>query len=399
VFYHKTYWNIAKAALTKRVPFYVQFFITSRCHLKCRMCNIVKANSELAEYDFKYTEQIARNFSKIGVGMVLLTGGEPFLRKDIADIVDIFVRHKLEVRLQTAGLTPRLPVIRRCLELGARDINVSLDTLDEGLNDYINGVKGSWRKAIETISAIESDFPKVNAVRALGCVLSPLNIDHVESVLEFAGKIGWCLSLVPVHVNHQDENYHFRAKNSEFSFKPADLERVKALIQRLKKLKKAGYPLFDSGPYLDSIITFIQNGRPSWRKNDICDAGKLYFAVRPDASYAPCCDNDYGEPLYVYDPDFPKIFYSKEFLEKNRAIARQCSGCNFGSYPEVTLTMRHLPSFLERAWLQVRSSWIGRNREAIGGLASLHATIDAIKLNHPVYSKNAFESKGECLDS
>jgi MoaA/NifB/PqqE/SkfB family radical SAM enzyme len=343
------------------------------------MCNIVAANSGVTEYDPKHTEQIARNLSKIGVGVVLLTGGEPFLRNDIADIVKIFIRRQLEVRLQTAGLTSRLNVIRRCLELGARDINVSLDTLDEDLHDHIRGVKGSWRKAVETVSAIENDFPKVNALRALGCVLSPLNIDHVESVLRFAREIGWHLSLVPVHLNRPDENYHFRGGNPEFAFKPEDAPRVEALIQRLKWLKKSGYPLYDSRPYLDSIITFIKEGRPSWRKNDVCDAGGLYFAIRPDGRYAPCCDNDYGESLYVYDADFPEIFRSKEFLEKNRAIARRCSGCNFGSYPEMTLTMRHFPSFFERACLQIHGGRAGRNSKITGDPNHIFEIIDEIK--------------------
>lgn len=124
-------------------------------------------------------EKIADNLVKIGVGVVLLTGGEPFLRDDIDDIVRIFKQKKLDVRMQTAGLYEKRDKIAKCVEYGARDINVSLDSLDENLSDFINGRTGSWRKALKTISFISNVFPQKDSICALGCVLSRYNIDEI----------------------------------------------------------------------------------------------------------------------------------------------------------------------------------------------------------------------------
>lgn len=356
MFNFKTNYSIIKGIITKQSPFYIQFFITNKCYLNCKMCNIVHANHELTLLNLDQIESIAKNLRSIGAGVVLLTGGEPFLRDDIVDIVKIFREYGLTPRLQTAGLISKFYNMRKCYDLGAKDINISLDTLDEELGDFINGVKGSWRKAIQTIGMISREFSSHDTVCALGCVLSPYNIDHIDDVLDFANAIGWSLSLVPVHVNSQDNEFHFRGNDASFSFKETDYEKIEKLIQQLHERKKTGDNIFDSTMYLDSIVTFIETKHPSWRYNGICDSPNLYFVIKPDGSFSPCCDHDLDHKVYVYDESFPQVYKSLSFKNEVKNITAHCPGCNFGSYPEMTLTCRHLGTFIERARLELRSS-------------------------------------------
>ena len=120
-----------KALLTKDSPFYIQFYVSKYCHLSCRMCNIVEANRDVKPFTSDKIERIADNLVKIGAGVVLLTGGEPFLRPDIDEIVRVFKSRRLDVRMQTAGIYEKRDKIAKCVEYGARDINVSIDSLDE----------------------------------------------------------------------------------------------------------------------------------------------------------------------------------------------------------------------------------------------------------------------------
>lgn len=350
--------SMMRALITHNSPFYVQFYISKFCHLRCRMCNIVKANEDILPFDSGKIDAIAKNLVKIGAGVVLLTGGEPFLRKDIDEIVRIFKSYKLDVRLQTAGLVNAWDKIKKCVEYGARDINVSLDSLDESLSDYINGLKGSWRDAIRTISFITRTFPAKDSICALGCVLSPYNIDEIIPLLEFATQIGWWLSLVPAHI-HTTERYdkylNFRGNDKSFLFEEKDYSKIEGLIKELKARKKRGFKLFDSDDYLDSIYYFIVNKTPSWRKNNICDTPNLYFAILPDGRFAPCCDFRLKRNIYVYDKDFPKIYKSKEFVNEVKEIAKMCGGCNFGSFPEMTLSARSFSTIKERILLQIKA--------------------------------------------
>ncbi len=351
--------SMIKALLTKKSPFYVQFYISNKCYLKCKMCNIVEANKMLEPFKTEDIGRIADNLVRIGTGVVLLTGGEPFMREDIEEIVRIFKSKKLDVRLQTAGLYSKRDKIVKCVEYGARDINVSLDSLDEHLSDYINGREGSWSNAIRTISYISKIFPQRDSICALGCVLSRYNIDEIEAMLDFVTQIGWMLSLVPVHITTPESPMNFRGYDEYFKFKEEEIPKIKSLIERLKRKKREGYNLFDSDDYLDSLLHFTSTGSLDWRHNGVCDSPDLYFVILPDGRFAPCCDFMLDEDIYVFDPDFPAIYKSGDFRKKIKKITQKCTGCNFGSFPEISLSMRSLSAFKERVLLQLKTKSSG----------------------------------------
>lgn len=384
MFTTQTKFAMAKAILTKDSPFYIQFYVSKYCHQKCKMCNIVEANHDLLPFDSSKIEQIAINLVRIGAGVVLLTGGEPFLRPDIEVIVKIFKKHNLDVRLQTAGLIYRKDKIKQCVDNGARDINVSLDSLDEDLSDYINGLKSSWRMALKTVSFISKTFPHKDSICAFGCVLSNYNINEIIPLLDFATRIGWWLSLVPVHITLPTSPLNFRGYDEYFRFQEKDIPRIEELIKKLKKMKNDGYNLFDSDDYLDSIYTFIKTGHPSWRKNNVCDSPNLYFAILPDGSFAPCCDHRLKDKIYVYDKKFPEIYKSKILRDNVKSITSKCPGCNFGSYPEMTLSARSFSTIKERISLQFKAQKKGlRTTEE----DELFQIITDVKSKYPYYDK------------
>ena len=82
--------TLARAALLQDAPVYVQFYITARCNLTCEQCNIIYANADVREATIDEIERIAENFAEMGVAIVLLTGGEPFARRDLPQIIRAF---------------------------------------------------------------------------------------------------------------------------------------------------------------------------------------------------------------------------------------------------------------------------------------------------------------------
>lgn len=386
MFTFRTKLSMLQALITKNSPFYIQFYVSKSCHLRCRMCNIVEATRDVAPFPGEKIGAIAANLRKIGAGVVLLTGGEPFLRPDIDEIVRALKGSGLDVRLQTAGLYARRDKIEQCVRNGARDINVSIDSLDEELSDFINGKPGSWRDAMRTISFISRVFPGKDSVCALGCVLSPYNVDEIDAVLDFATEIGWWLSLVPAHVTAPGMPMAFRGQDESFRFRPEDGAKVGALVDRLKRAKRQGKRLFDSDDYLDSIRRFVATGTPTWRKNGVCDTPNLYFAILPDGRFAPCCDYRLEENVFVHDPDFPVVYRSAAFRARVRDIAKRCPGCNFGSFPEMTLSARSLSTVRERIRLQLRAG--SRGFPPLGEEALLDI-VSKVKARHPIYPRPA----------
>jgi len=320
----------------------------------CKQCNIVETNSGLKNATLEEIDMIASNIRKIGGGIVLLTGGEPFLRKDLPEIVKIFKKYTLDVRLQTAGhkvSTEKL--IQETYDAGAKDINISLDSLIPEKQDYINSVPGSWHSAIQTIAKVSKIYTQ-SAICSIGCVLSRLNYYEIPSILEFASSMGWYLSLVPVHITDPSLKMGFRSHESDFIFRREDIPRLESVIEKLISMKKQGYLLFDSIDFLRSSLEFIKKGKPTWRKDDVCDSPFLYFAVRPNGDMMVCCDWQIpGSQVSLIDTEFPDKYKSKKLISEVQTVTKSCNGCHYGSYPEVTLSVRSFRSFYERAKITV----------------------------------------------
>jgi MoaA/NifB/PqqE/SkfB family radical SAM enzyme len=343
--------NLARSILTKDSPIYVQYYVTSRCNLACQQCNIIYADAVEKEMTLDQVRRAAENLAEIGVCIVLLIGGEPFMRRDLPEVVKAFTDVGIHVRLQTNGYASR-EALGRCIENGAHDISVSLDSLDPAVQDHINGGrKNSWRRALESVSTINELFPE-NGTAFFGTVLMPENTRHIPDVVRFAREIGWGVSLVPVHVTDADRPRGFRTvhDSAHLKFNDAQAADVRRLIGILRTMRKNGFPLYDSDLYLADIVRFVSGEPVRWRcrGGGVCDSPYMYFAISPGGCLKPCCDYTLDQRHYVYDDDFPATYGSGTIHEEAYDFTRRCGGCMYGSYPEITVTARFLGPFLER---------------------------------------------------
>ena len=116
----------------ERVHNYLRISVTENCNLRCFYC--------MPEEDYAFTPSerlmrageildIAKVFVTNGVDKIRLTGGEPLVRKDVADIMLALSKLPVSLTLTTNGT--RLHEFQHVLkECGIRSLNISLDTLD-----------------------------------------------------------------------------------------------------------------------------------------------------------------------------------------------------------------------------------------------------------------------------
>lgn len=333
-----------------RSPLYVQYYVTARCNLRCEQCNVIYANSDLSESSTLKTVEAIHNLGQIGTKVLLLTGGEPFVRSDIPILVKEAIKNKIHPRLQTNGAASKQKLID-CAENGANDISISLDSLNPHNQDFINGqFINSWESAISSIANINETFPS-NSFCALGCVFSPYNFMEVHKVIKFATEIGWYVSLVPAHTTDSISPRSFSTFDSRLRFKPDEIPLALDEIDKIIEMKKMGYKVYDSITFLENMKKFIAGEKLDWRDRNggKCDATKYYFAVLPDTQFSICCDYRLeNKTVYVSDQDFPKIYKSGVLTEMAIDKLSSCSGCLYGSYPEITISARYIESIIER---------------------------------------------------
>lgn len=342
--------TLAKAALFQNAPVYVQFYVTARCNLTCQQCNIIYANSDVRECTLDEIQRIADNFATMGVAIVLLTGGEPFVRRDLPEIIHAFESRGVHVRMQTNGFASEEQIVR-AIEAGGNDISISLDSLEPARQDSINGAfTNSWHQALRTIAFFTQYLPHNGSFASLGCVLQPQNLGHIEDVVQFGTAISWFTSLVPVHVSDYARPRGFRTFDQALRFRPEELSSVDSVVERVRAMRKEGFLLYDSDQYLDDIKRFVRGVPTTWRSHNgnVCDSPNLYFALLPNGEMAPCCDYRLYRSVPAYAKEFPKVYRSKALRQDIFRITSSCVGCMYGSYPEMTIAMRFLAAKLQR---------------------------------------------------
>jgi len=164
------YVKYARRILNKRgaAPLYFVYFVTENCNARCKHCLLGQREGRVTgELTIDEIERVSQSMDDML--FFTPTGGEPFLRADLPEIVKIFHRNNnaLNVGIPTNGsMTARvLRSVRAMLDENADldlHIDVSIDGLPE-LHDEIRGVPGLFNRAIETykqLRELERHYPK-----------------------------------------------------------------------------------------------------------------------------------------------------------------------------------------------------------------------------------------------
>ena len=147
----------------------VFLFVTSTCNSLCRTCfywEELKQGRDLSFDQLARVSQTAPHFHKLWI-----SGGEPFLRKELAEIIELFYRNNgvRALNLPTNGLLPAQVtsvidyLLERCPEL-VIDLNFSLDGL-ANTHDAIRGVPNNFQKTLATINMAAARWKGVRRLR------------------------------------------------------------------------------------------------------------------------------------------------------------------------------------------------------------------------------------------
>lgn len=148
---------------------YLRLAVTDRCNLRCTYCmpegyGHFLPKSSLLSYE--ELERLLSIASEMGVKKVRLTGGEPFVRKDLISFIERICKKNLfdEFHLTTNGVLTT-PYIPRLVDAGVSGVNLSLDTLSAAQFREITR-RNDFEKVMECLYALlETNIQvKINTV-------------------------------------------------------------------------------------------------------------------------------------------------------------------------------------------------------------------------------------------
>ncbi len=275
---------------------------TYRCNARCHMCNTWQyPSTPEQEMDPKYYERFPN------LDFLNITGGEPFLREELEEIVRIVKPKCKRICISTNGYyTEKIVALAEkfCGDIGVR---ISIEGLPAA-NDELRGIKDGFDHGLRTLLQLKRMGMKDIG---FGITISDRNSADVLELFELAKHLEVEFATAVVH-----NAYYFHKFDNAITKKEEVSENVRKLIRELFKTKKPKNwyrAYFNHG-----IINYVHG-------NDRllpCNMGQDIFLCEPWGDIKPCnvLDESMGN---IKEQTFEEIWTSPR-AEEVRKLARNC---------------------------------------------------------------------------
>jgi MoaA/NifB/PqqE/SkfB family radical SAM enzyme len=298
-------WDIAQRMLSAlRGPHVASLFITRQCNLRCPYCRAV--NQSYLDADGETWRRIIDRLHGFGVRMFTITGGEPFLRDDMFDIIGHITRDRRSVCWMISNgrlCTPAL--IDRCADVGLQFLTVSLDSLD--------------RRGVKSDGAV---LELLMYARRKGIICSTLTVVTRENLDE--------IPVLLAEVTKRNIMFDmglFQHVGGEFSpddaaLKPDDYAKLAGVMRILRAYKRRTGLVSPSMGYLSENLEHYR--RLDWK----CRGDRDGFLIVNNDGTLMACQEWGGGPAVT---DLASL-RDPQWREYRRKAVSACPGCYYGCY-------------------------------------------------------------------
>ncbi len=196
-----------------QVPYKLTFAITYLCNLKCKTCNIWqrKSKNELR------LDEIEKIFENNKFSWINLTGGEPYLRRDLTDLIRIIVRQNRNLYFlnftSNGFLTDRIlsetEKMLSFIKIPKFAVGVSIEGHPE-IDGVIRGDPESFKRALQTLKGLREVFKNTRYQPFVSYTISPENLGQLQATLKAICAEIPDFKLTEFHVNlfHFSSHYY-----------------------------------------------------------------------------------------------------------------------------------------------------------------------------------------------
>ncbi len=314
-------------------PYKLTFAVTYHCTYKCVHCSIWKKKpiNELKLDEIQEFAHKSNFFSWLNI-----TGGEPFLRKDISDIIQAFYENSRGLyllNLTTNGFNSDL-IAQKMAEIVQYKIprvvlTISLDG-DEKKHEEIRGAPNSYMRVIELFKSIrrmKKDYKNLDTY--FGYTSTPSNVGEFEKTYLAVKQLVPDITPRDIHVNlfHYSSHYYDNINGSE-RISPLYIQKTAEELQEMIRLRGPGglnLLNFLENRYLKRGIKYVKTKSTPLS----CKALQASSFLDSCGNIFPCIiyDNCVGN-IRDYDYDLKKLLSSSNTKKMQNELGRlSCPNC------------------------------------------------------------------------
>jgi MoaA/NifB/PqqE/SkfB family radical SAM enzyme len=308
-------------------PQAISLEITHDCIARCLMCNIWKIPRDVPNLPVEDWIQLLSSDLLSDLRELDLTGGEPFLRRDlpellagISELKSKTLKQLKSIALTTNGLlTERVlryteTIMPKLMEKGLELVMVcALDGIGE-THSRIRNVKDAWSKVHETIKGLEGlreRFPHLTL--GLKTTVLPINIGELDKIVDFAHSKALFTIISPCIIT--EGRYLNTNLGDDLLFSDHDKVEMSRFFERYN----AGWSY-----HTERLIQYLKTG--TMKKP--CSCGFNYFFVRSngDVLLCPLINEIHGN---IKEQALNDVFLSEKASRFRRNIGRytECRNC------------------------------------------------------------------------
>lgn len=262
------------------------FFVTKKCNANCHFC--FNKEHEMDTSGDMHLDEIRNIASKIGfLPMLTITGGEPFLRRDISRICALFYIHcgTRRMTIVTNGTCPaeiEAAVENALLECAQLNLSVivALDDIGER-HDRIKGLAGCYNQAsltLERLSKLQKRFPRLSL--GINTIINERNAGNIEEILDYFRA--------NFHYNHQYLN--LLRQPPSMSIDPGFIS-IGQYFGLLKNINSRENPSVKKIFYRSLLEYCCDNSLKAFKLKkslNTCLAGRKFFVIDDNGDVLPC---------------------------------------------------------------------------------------------------------------
>lgn len=292
--------------MASNIPTDASIIITYRCPMKCSMCNIwqnpTNKREEITADDLKSLPRLK---------FINITGGEPFIREDLAEIVEECYRHTDRIVISTSGWFDDrvIDLARRFPKIGIR---ISIEGLSQK-NDELRGRQGGFDKGLRTLLTLKEMGLKDIG---FGCTVSNHNSADMLALYSLSRSLGMEFATAAFH-----NSYYFHKDDNVIT----NRDEVCGNFEKLVNMQLSeNHPKSWFRAYFNmGLINYIEGKRRMLP----CEAGTANFFIDPWGEIYPCngLESKYWKKSMgnIHDGDFMTVWNSPQ-ADEVRSLVRSC---------------------------------------------------------------------------
>ena len=164
--------------------------LTRRCNLNCSHCYLDAETLQHGREGELSTTEVQQLLDQVAQRstdtMVVLTGGEPLLRRDLEQLVEHGTRLGLAIVIGTNGVLLTESRVQSLQAAGVMGLGISVDSLDPGFHDQFRGCPGSWEKTLAGMDACR----KHQLPFQIHFSINEGNAAELEGMVDFSKAVG-----------------------------------------------------------------------------------------------------------------------------------------------------------------------------------------------------------------